>query len=49
MEQSRNFEKEFHELEAKLKNMEDLIRKKNERENNLLNEINIFESKVQMK
>jgi hypothetical protein len=49
MEQSRNFEKEFHELEAKNKNLEEVIKKKNERETNLLNEINIYESKVQMK
>ncbi|CDW81842.1 UNKNOWN [Stylonychia lemnae] len=49
MEQSRNFEKEFHELEGKLKTLEETLKKKNERENSLLNEINIYESKVQMK
>lgn len=49
MQQTTNFEKEYLELQEKVKVQEESIKRKADRESKLLNEINIYESKVQMK
>jgi hypothetical protein len=46
MEESKHLEKDIARLTNKLKVQEDTLKKKNEREQALLNELNIYESKV---
>ena len=49
MESTRNMEVDLEKLENKIKVQEETIVKKNSREQNLINELNVYESKVQMK
>lgn len=49
METTKNLEKEMNRLENRVRVQEETIKKKNEREQALISELNIYESKVQLK